>query len=41
MITNREIANFAGECLILNVRDTIDNFGQGLAFADLDWLWDH
>ena len=27
-------------CLILNVRDTIDNFGQGLAFADLDWLWD-
>lgn len=27
-------------CLILNVRDTIDNFGQGLAFSDLDWLWD-
>ncbi len=27
-------------CLILNVRDTIENFGQGLAFADLDWLWD-
>ena len=27
-------------CLILNVRDTIDNFGEGLAFADLDWLWD-
>ena len=27
-------------CLILNVRDTIANFGEGLAFADLDWLWD-
>ena len=27
-------------CLILNIRDTIDNFGQGLAFTDLDWLWD-
>lgn len=27
-------------CLILNVRDTIDNFGEGLAFADLNWLWD-
>ncbi len=27
-------------CLILNVRDTIDNFGQGLAFTELDWLWD-
>ena len=27
-------------CLILNVRDTIDNFGQGLAFAELNWLWD-
>lgn len=27
-------------CLILNIRDTIDNFGEGLAFADLDWLWD-
>ena len=27
-------------CLILNVHDTIDNFGEGLAFADLDWLWD-
>ena len=27
-------------CLILNVSDTIDNFGQGLAFTDLNWLWD-
>ena len=26
-------------CLILNVRDTIDNFGEELAFTDLDWLW--
>ena len=27
-------------CLILNVRDNIDNFERKLAFADLDWLWD-
>ncbi len=27
-------------CLILNVRDNIQNFGRDLAFSDLDWLWD-
>ncbi|MCY4622555.1 MAG: DEAD/DEAH box helicase [bacterium] len=27
-------------CLILNVRDKIEGFGQALAFSDLDWLWD-
>ncbi len=27
-------------CLVLNVRDNIDNFQRKLAFADLDWLWD-
>jgi superfamily II DNA or RNA helicase len=26
-------------CLILNVRDNIEGFGQELAFSDLDWLW--
>lgn len=26
-------------CLIVNVRDNIDNFDKALAFADLDWLW--
>ena len=26
-------------CLILNVRDNIDNYGADLAFSDLDWLW--
>ena len=26
-------------CLILNVRDNIDNFERRLAFSDLDWLW--
>ncbi len=26
-------------CLILNVRDNIDNFGRELAFSELDWLW--
>ena len=26
-------------CLIINVRDNIDNFNRELAFADLDWLW--
>ena len=27
-------------CLILNVRDNIDNFQRKLAFSELDWLWD-
>ncbi|MDE0222064.1 MAG: DEAD/DEAH box helicase [Spirochaetaceae bacterium] len=27
-------------CLILNVRDNIENYQRELAFADLDWLWD-
>ena len=26
-------------CLILNVRDNIQNFNRALAFSDLDWLW--
>ena len=26
-------------CLILNVRDNIQNFGRDLAFSELDWLW--
>jgi superfamily II DNA or RNA helicase len=26
-------------CLILNVRDNIEGFGEALAFSDLDWLW--
>ena len=26
-------------CLILNVRDNIEGFGDALAFSDLDWLW--
>ena len=26
-------------CLILNVRDNIDNFERKLAFTDIDWLW--
>ena len=26
-------------CLILNVRDNIENFQRALAFSDLDWLW--
>ena len=26
-------------CLIVNVRDNIDNFDKALAFDDLDWLW--
>ena len=26
-------------CLILNVRDNIENFQRRLAFSDLDWLW--
>ena len=27
------------ECLILNVRDNIDNYERKLAFSELDWLW--
>ena len=27
-------------CLILNVRDNIENFQRALAFSDLNWLWD-
>ena len=27
------------QCLILNVRDNIENFERKLAFSDLDWLW--
>ena len=27
-------------CLVLNVRDNIDNFHRKLAFSELDWLWD-
>lgn len=27
-------------CLILNVRDNIEGFGEALAFSELDWLWD-
>ncbi len=26
-------------CLVLNVRDNIENFQRQLAFSDLDWLW--
>ena len=26
-------------CLILNVRDNIENFDRKLAFSELDWLW--
>ena len=26
-------------CLILNVRDNIENFDRDLAFSELDWLW--
>ncbi len=26
-------------CLILNVRDNIENFNRSLAFSELDWLW--
>ena len=26
-------------CMILNVRDNIENFERKLAFAELDWLW--
>ena len=27
-------------CLILNVRDNIEGFGEALTFSELDWLWD-
>ena len=27
-------------CLIVNVRDNIEGFGEALAFSELDWLWD-
>ena len=27
-------------CLVLNVRDNIENFDRKLAFSELDWLWD-
>ena len=27
-------------CLILNVRDNIEGFGEELAFSELEWLWD-
>ena len=26
-------------CLILNVRDNIENYDRALAFSELDWLW--
>ena len=26
-------------CLVLNVRDNIENFDRTLAFSELDWLW--
>ena len=26
-------------CLVLNVRDNIENFDRKLAFSELDWLW--
>ena len=36
----RGIKNGGNErCLILNVRDNIENFQKKLAFSDLDWLW--
>ncbi|MXZ41342.1 MAG: DEAD/DEAH box helicase [Caldilineaceae bacterium SB0666_bin_21] len=36
----RGVENGGNErCLILNVKDNIRNFGQDLAFTELDWLW--
>ena len=36
----RGVRNGGGDrCLILNVRDNIENFKRVLAFSDLDWLW--
>ena len=26
-------------CLVLNVRDNVENFDRSLAFSELDWLW--
>lgn len=26
-------------CLVLDVRDNIQNFDRTLAFSELDWLW--
>ena len=28
------------ECLIINVRDNIENYERKLAFTEVDWLWD-
>ena len=37
----RGVKNGGNErCLILNVRDNIENFHRELAFSELDWLWD-
>ncbi|MYC62196.1 MAG: DEAD/DEAH box helicase [Caldilineaceae bacterium SB0661_bin_34] len=36
----RGVRNGGNErCLVLNVKDNIRNFGQDLAFTELDWLW--
>ncbi len=36
----RGVRNGGNErCLVLNVKDNILNFGQDLAFTELDWLW--
>ena len=36
----RGVKNGGNErCLVLNVRDNIENFEGRLAFTDLDWLW--
>ena len=36
----RGVRNGGGDrCLILNVRDNIENFKRVLAFSELDWLW--
>ena len=36
----RGVKNGGNErCLVLNVKDNIRNFGQDLAFTELDWLW--
>ena len=36
----RGVKNGGNErCLVLNVNDNILNFGQDLAFSELDWLW--
>lgn len=36
----RGVKNGGNErCLVLNVRDNIENFERRLAFSDLDWLW--